>query len=112
MPLITIISNQKLDTSSSQLQTISTEMAQAIGKPESYVMVSLQHNPDMLFAGSSETLAYCEVKSLGLQMSQTAGLSETLCGLLKQLYGIPTKRIYIEFAAPERAFWGWNKSTF
>lgn len=112
MPSLTITSNQILDTDSSQLKLLSKTVAEGLGKPESYVMVSLTHNPDMLFAGTNEALAYCELKSLGLQESQTATLSESLCSSLNKLYGISPSRIYIEFSAPPRAMWGWNNRTF
>ncbi len=112
MPYLTITSNQILDTDSAQLKLISQTVAEGLNKPESYVMVSVTHNPDMLFAGSNDPLAYCELKSLGLQESQTATLSKSLCDCLNRLYAIHPSRIYIEFAAPARAFWGWNNKTF
>ncbi len=112
MPYLSIISNQVLDTDSNQLNLLSKIVAKGLNKPESYVMVSIQHNPDMLFAGKKEPLAFCELKSLGLQISQTAELSNNLCTCLNKLYGISTKRIYIEFSAPARSMWGWNTKTF
>ena len=112
MPSLTITSNQRMDTDSSQLKLLSKTVAEGLGKPEAYVMISVTHNPDMLFAGSNEPLAYCEMKSLGLQESQTASLSERLCSCLHKLFGISPSRIYIEFSAPPRAMWGWNNKTF
>ncbi|MDJ0832646.1 MAG: phenylpyruvate tautomerase MIF-related protein [Gammaproteobacteria bacterium] len=112
MPYLSITSNQPLDTKSGQLETLSRMLAEALGKPESYVMVELQHNPDMLFAGSNDPLAYCQLKSLGLQETRTAALSETICNSLHELYAIEPSRIYIEFAAPARPMWGWDKKTF
>ena len=112
MPQLTITSNQLLDTDSSQLKMLSETVAKGLGKPESYVMVSLTHNPNMLFVGTNEALAYCELKSLGLQESQTTALCERLCNSLNKLYGIPPSRIYIEFSSPPRAMWGWNNKTF
>ena len=112
MPYLTITSNQRLDTGSDQLALLSKTVAEGLNKPQTYVMVSVQHNPDMLFAGTREPLAYCELKSLGLQTTQTAALSEKLCDCLNKLYGISPSRIYIEFSAPARAMWGWNNKTF
>lgn len=112
MPYLTITSNQNLDTHSAQLNVLSQTVAEVLNKPESYVMVSVTHNPQMLFAGSNEPLAYCELKSLGIQESQTRVLSDKLCDTLHRLYAIPPSRIYIEFAAPARAMWGWNNKTF
>jgi phenylpyruvate tautomerase len=73
MPYLTITSNQILDTGSEQLGMLSKIVAEGLNKPESYVMIAVQHNPNMLFAGKREPLAFCELKSLGLQESQTTG---------------------------------------
>jgi len=87
-------------------------VAEGLKKPESYVMVSVHHNPDMLFAGNKDPLAFCELKSLGLDQSQTAELSQRLCSCLHTLYAIEPSRIYIEFSAPARSMWGWDSKTF
>ena len=112
MPYLSVTSNQLLDTQSAQIESLSKMVAEALGKPEAYVMVSLQHNPDMLFGGSNAPLAYCQLKSLGLQQTQTAALSETICNSLHELYAIDPSRIYIEFSAPDRPMWGWDNKTF
>jgi phenylpyruvate tautomerase len=112
MPYLTITSNQILDTGSEQLGMLSKIVAEGLNKPESYVMIAVQHNPNMLFAGKREPLAFCELKSLGLQESQTTGLSQSICSCLNRLYGIHPSRVYIEFSAPARAMWGWNNKTF
>ncbi len=112
MPYLTITSNQILDTDSAQLNMLSKTVAEGLNKPESYVMISVRHNPDMLFAGKNDPLAFCELKSLGLQESQTTELSRRLCDSLSRLYHINPSRIYIEFSSPPRAMWGWNNKTF
>ena len=112
MPYLEVTSNKVLDSHSDQIKMLSRSVAEGLGKPESYVMVAINHNPDMLFAGKSEPLAYCQLKSLGLQESQTAALSERICLCLEKLYGIPPDRTYIEFSSPARAMWGWNNKTF
>ena len=112
MPYLTITSNLPLDTDSGQLSLLSKTVAEGLKKPESYVMLSVHYNPDMLFAGNNKPLAYCELKSLGLQASQTAELSRRLCSCLNKLYGISPERIYIEFSAPARSMWAWNNKTF
>jgi phenylpyruvate tautomerase len=112
MPILSITSNQALQTSSNQLNTLSQIVAEALGKPEAYVMITLQHNPDMLFAGTTEPLAYCELKSIGLQESQTTELSRKLCKAIHELFYISPSRTYIEFTAPSRSMWGWDSKTF
>lgn len=114
MPLLKISTNQFLDHESigDFLKQASASVAATLGKPEQYVMISLEHNPHMLFAGSSDALAYLELKSIGLPGDQTRQISHALCQLIDQHLAVPADRVYIEFSAPERHLWGWNSSTF
>ena len=88
------------------LRDLSVETAKALSKPESYVMVHGSDRQMMRFAGNDAPLAFVELKSLGLGTDQTAVQSAQLCNLFQQRLGIDPSRIYIEFAAPERAMWG------
>ncbi len=83
-----------------------------LGKPESYVMVLVQANQSLSFAGSNDPAVYMELKSLGLPQDSTKALSKSLAELVQSELGVPADRVYIEFASPERHLWGWNSSTF
>lgn len=114
MPLCSVLTNIALadNDRTALLQDMSRETAEMLGKPERYVMVAYEHNPHMLFEGKAEPLAYVELKSIGLPGFRTAEFSEILCRLLGDRLGVPTDRIYIEFADAERHLWGWNGGTF
>ena len=114
MPLLSITTNQPLaDADRPQaLKQLSTSVAQALGKPERYVMVSYQHNPDMLFGASDAPLAYLELKSIGLPSDKTSALSACLAEAMQSHLGIPADRVYIEFADAQRHMWGWDGGTF
>ncbi len=114
MPYLTIRTNQELSRESSAqlLRKASALVAERLGKPERYVMVSLEPATAMLFAGSADPLAYLELKSIGLPQESVAALSEALCTLLEQEIGIPAERTYIEFSSAVRNMWGWNGATF
>ncbi|MES9992152.1 MAG: phenylpyruvate tautomerase MIF-related protein [Candidatus Thiodiazotropha sp.] len=114
MPLLKIICNKALDQGRSGdfLKQTSARVAEILGKPERYVMISIEHNPQMLFAGSDDLLAYLELKSIGLPDDQTQQLSQALCQLMEDELAIPTERVYIEFSRAERHQWGWNSTTF
>ncbi len=113
MPLLSIETNTALPANSGRLTAeLSAAVAEWLGKPEGYVMVRLQHNPAMRFAGTTDPLAYCELKSIGLPESRTGDLSRDLCAQLQQLLSIPPERVYIEFSDAPRRFWGWNGATF
>ncbi|HED16259.1 MAG TPA: hypothetical protein ENI64_05525 [Gammaproteobacteria bacterium] len=114
MPYLLIQTNKRIDTD--QQADILTEashcVAEQLGKPESYVMVSLKHSEPMMFASSDAPLAYLELKSISLPENSTAQISKALCQLIHDRLSIDTSRIYIEFSSAERHMWGWNEATF
>ena len=114
MPYLMVQTNVRVDDSQKTdlLKSLSAQVAEALGKPESYVMVALEDNTPMVFAGSDAPLAYLELKSIGLPESKTQALSSTLCSAINDALGIDTNRIYIEFADAPRAMWGWDSRTF
>ncbi|MGD2116754.1 MAG: phenylpyruvate tautomerase MIF-related protein [Chromatiales bacterium] len=114
MPLLRVTTNQPIESGAKAqfLKQASSETASMLGKPESYVMVILEQNPDMLFAGTVDPLALVELKSLGLPHDKTAEFSTRLCSLISDQLNISQDRIYIEFSDPPRHFWGWNGTTF
>ncbi|MGD8907912.1 MAG: phenylpyruvate tautomerase MIF-related protein [Chromatiales bacterium] len=114
MPLLTISSNRLTDETQAQalIKQASATLADMLGKPERYVMVILNHNAQMLFAGDDSPLAYLELKSIGLPADRIPEFSRTLCDLISNQLEIPCDRIYIEFSDAQRHMWGWNGSTF
>jgi phenylpyruvate tautomerase PptA (4-oxalocrotonate tautomerase family) len=90
----------------------SRTVSKMLGKPERYVMVALEAGTPMAFAGSTEPLIYLELKSINLPEDETQALSATLAVLFNQELGVPSDRIYIEFANAKRHMWGWDGGTF
>jgi len=112
MPVLSLHTNIAIKDKETLLKDASTMVSSALGKPEGYVMIRLSDNETMSFAGTTEPLAYVELKSLGLSSDQTNSLSVTICIFIEQQLGIDPARTYIEFASPERAMFGWNSGTF
>jgi phenylpyruvate tautomerase PptA (4-oxalocrotonate tautomerase family) len=114
MPTLLIRTNVPTpsDTAEALVKRASTTVADALSKPEDYVMVSLEPSVAMSFGGSTNPLAFLELKSLGLPEDQTPRLSATLCDLIESELGIPSNRIYIEFASPPRHMFGFDRRTF
>jgi len=94
------------------MKTASKEVARMLGKPERYVMISLDTDGSMFFAGKEAPLAYLELKSIGLPDDRTRTFSSDLCRLVSGELDIPGERIYIEFTDAPRPLWGWNGATF
>lgn len=114
MPFLRIQTNQPLtDAEASTLAGhAAAVVAGQLGKPERYVMTSVESNPAMQFAGSTAPLAYLELKSIGLPESRTADISRALCEMLASETGVEPERVYIEFTDAPRKMWGWNNGTF
>ena len=114
MPLLKIQTNVDLPNgkTSLMLPQLSQAVAELLGKPEDYVMVCLETNRNMSFAGDTAPLAYLELKSIGLPEPKTPTLSTTLCDLVEYHLGVNRDRIYIEFSNAARHLWGWNGTTF
>jgi phenylpyruvate tautomerase PptA (4-oxalocrotonate tautomerase family) len=114
MPYLKIQTNVALEEvhRARLLHQASKAVAEALAKPEDYVMVAVQSGVAMLFAGTHAPAAYLELKSIGLPAARTAELSQLLCALLQRELGISGKRVYIEFADARADMWGWDGGTF
>jgi len=114
MPYLQIQTNVEVTTEKQTklLKAASHTVASALNKSENYVMIALQTDIPMLFAGSDEPLAFVQLQSLGLAEQQTEDLSQVLCDFVEQHLNIAKARVYIEFASPPRSMWGWNGKTF
>ncbi len=114
MPYVSIQTNAEPDESKQArlLQDVSSRLARELAKPESYVMVAMRPQADMLFGGSRADCAFVELKSIGLPHTQTTALAKLICELMQQHLGVPPERTYVEFSDAERALWGWNSGTF
>ena len=114
MPFLKIQTNQTLpdEDAKSLASKASALVAEQLGKPERYVMTSVENNPAMTFAGTDAPLAFLELKSIGLPESVTADASRALCELVASATGINPERIYIEYSDAPRKMCGWNSGTF
>jgi phenylpyruvate tautomerase len=116
MPLIkvqTSIAAPESSTVEGLLKVLSSKLALHLSKPESYVMTAFEPGVAMTFAGTTEPVCYIEIKSIGsMSPAQTKAMSQDFCQVINEKLGVPTNRIYLEFADAKGAMWGWNSSTF
>ena len=66
MPLLEIFTNTVVDNEQVIATKASKLVTEILNKPESYVMVRVQTEQSLLFAGSNEPAALVQLKSLGL----------------------------------------------
>lgn len=114
MPYLKIQTNQTIDNQKTQafLKKASGLVAQALGKPEEYVMVKIEASGAMMFAGSDAPTAFLELRAIGLPKGKTSDLSQVLCELIESELGVSKDRIFINFADVPSNLWGWNGQTF
>lgn len=114
MPYLKIQTNLPLSKKAERavLRNASQLVAELLEKPESFVMVALETDTPMLFAGSDEPVAFLELKSIGLPAKQTKDLSEALCQMIEGHLGVPSDRVYVKFIDVKRGMWGWKGDTF
>jgi len=94
------------------LASLSKIVAETIGKPEQYVMITASQT-DILMGGRPGEAAFVQVRSIGgLEGGIPKLLSKRICALLNEAAGIPQERVYLNFTDVQDAHWGWKGSTF
>tara|TARA_Y100000588_G_C14033192_1_gene829563 strand:+ start:206 stop:550 length:345 start_codon:yes stop_codon:yes gene_type:complete len=114
MPLFELRTNRTLGEEEGLIlaSELSGVCAEILNKPESYVMVNLQANQSLIFAGNCDPTAFGELHSINLPDDETSSLSATLCTFLSERLNISKDRIYLSFVNVDRNNWGWNGKTF
>ena len=90
MPYLKITTSKSLDAERKHnlLKAASKIVATELGKPEQFVMVSVETPVSMMFAGTEELCAFLELRGIELAESKTGKLSQLLCGLVESQMGI------------------------
>ena len=114
MPLLklettVVLSEDKLKA---LLASLSKTVAETIGKPEQYVMVTVSQAA-MLMSSEPGDAAFVDVRSIGgLTDEVNRTLSQKICKLLNDSLEVPENRVYLNFTDVKASNWGWNGSTF
>ena len=114
MPLLRLETSVALpeDKRNALLASLSKAVAETIGKPEQYVMVTASQAA-MLMSGKPGDGAFVDLRSIGgLSDEVNRKLSQEVCKLLKDSLGISPDRVYLNFTDVDAGNWGWNGSTF
>lgn len=87
------LGDKKLDI----MKGISKVMADATGKPESYIAVSIIDNTALIFGGTDEPAALANMMSIGaISMENNGAVTKGVTELLEP-FGLDAARIYINF---------------
>ena len=100
------------DKQKALLTSISKLVAETIGKPEQYVMVTIAPAA-VLMSGKSGHAAFVDIRSIGgLSNDVNRKLSQQVCKLLADALGVSADRVYLNFTDVDAGRWGWNGKTF
>jgi len=113
MPYLSITTNAALsaDAESALAAAASKTLAAELGKPEAYVMVSVQTVRTLRFAGSDAPAAFLDLKSIGLPHGLD-GVAAALTAVVNQHCHIAGDRVYIAAADVSAAHWAHDGGTF
>jgi len=114
MPLLKLEITASLsdDKRKALLAALSRIVAETIGKPEDYVMVTVSQAA-ILMSGKPGEAAFVDLRSIGgLSHEVNRQLSQKLCRLLHESLGVPESRVYLNFTEVAASNWGWKGATF
>ena len=114
MPYFSIETNQALDDTAitALAKRASAFIAELLGKPEAYVMISLEPKTAMTFGAADDPAAFVRLKSIGLPRERCGELSQAICAFVERELSVPKDRVFIDFKDLERSLFGWNGKTF
>lgn len=113
MPLLKLETTVALSVEQTKalLPALSKIVAETIGKPESYVMVTISPST-ILMSGKSGDAAFVDVRSIGgLSDDVNRQLSRKICTLLNDSLDVAQERVFLNFADVPAGNWGWKGST-
>tara|TARA_Y100000589_G_scaffold301631_1_gene312630 strand:- start:990 stop:1325 length:336 start_codon:yes stop_codon:yes gene_type:complete len=110
LPLLNISTNKKIKNEQILLAKSSDFISSLIKKPENFLMIKLNDDLQMYFAGTDQPCCFIELKSIGSIVP--ALISKPICEFFSTELEISTKRIYIFFQDVDSHMWAWNSKTF
>ena len=116
-PTLLVQSSEKFIDKSKQtafLKECSKTIANILGKPEQYVMISYKHVDGMIYAGNDELpSAFCHLASIGkIGPDYNPKVSNAICKILETHLNIKSNRVYIQFYDSSASNFGYDGSTF
>ena len=113
MPFIQVKTTELL--SAEQKEQLTQELCaitkECLGKGENWIMTGVEDAVRLSFQGSTEKIAYVEVKCYGKPTASGADTMTNRVGtLLEERFGIPADRVYVSYWGTD--MWGWNGNNF
>ncbi len=114
MPYITVQTN--LTVIKEKCDAIKEKLAVALadafpGKTEEWLMLKMEDNITMYFAGTTAPCVMVNVDIFGKQSASGYDkMTSSVCEIISGVTGVPKNRMYVKYS--EYDHWGWNGSNF
>jgi len=114
MPYINV--SVSVPVSKTGAENFKSDMGKAIGvfpgKTEQWLMVCIEENSKMWFAGTNEQpTAYAEVSLFGrVDAAAAEKMTAKICESMQRNLGVPPERVYVKYESAD--LWGFNGTNF
>ena len=115
MPLIKLQIAESIPTEKQHvvLTSASRIVAEATGKPETYVMAILEPAAATAMGGAVTPAAFIDVRGIGgVNAAINGTIAKGVCDLLQEQLGLAPDHVYLNFTDVPAANWGHNGHTF
>jgi len=113
MPILDLVFNTQIDNPKEVILELSQLGAKLFQKPESYMLVFVTYNENLVFGGTFKPAFFLRIDCLD-QINPTLNKEYSLefSRYIEEKLKIPKDRGYIAFCDPGRAYVGYNGTTF
>ena len=114
MPLLMLKTSAKVPPAEkdSLVATISKMLAETTGKPQKYVMVTVEEVAGSM-GGKSGPMAFADVRAIGgLTREVNSKIASSLCRILEEQLHLSPASVYINFSDVQASAWGWQGELF
>jgi phenylpyruvate tautomerase PptA (4-oxalocrotonate tautomerase family) len=114
MPLVSIRTNVSLERKAelALASSATAVVAQALGKPESVTMASVESGVSMTFGVTSEPTALFEVEGIELISEPAEDLCRVLSDLAEETIGVDSSRTFVKLGNVPRGYWAGNRKVY
>jgi phenylpyruvate tautomerase len=114
MPYLLVATDVSIGPEEEQafLANLSQRVAEALGKPQKYMMAALAPLRATYFGDRKGKSAFVELMAIGLPREKIGELALLLSDLVSRSLALEGSRVYIVFRDVAATHWAWNGKTF
>lgn len=114
MPYLHLHTNRKLSAAagSAFLESAINDIARTLNMAPDSVMCCISDDTKMRFAGSSDAVAYIDVKAIDLPVEKVPDIVNGLVPVCVEFLGVKADRCFIRCESEAPGYWAWGQRVF